>query len=87
MGCGPSKKRVELQQYYREETDRFLNEFSRDLDDRLEKRKRDALDAKAAAERVGTIIDRLLAGRVTAKALGSERQASHEVKRTWVMSE
>lgn len=44
-------------------------------------------DAKAAAERVGTIIDRLLAGRVTAKALGSERQASHEVKRTWVMSE
>jgi hypothetical protein len=50
MGCGPSKKRVELQQYYREETDRFLNEFSRDLDDRLEKRKRDALDAKAAAD-------------------------------------
>jgi alkanesulfonate monooxygenase SsuD/methylene tetrahydromethanopterin reductase-like flavin-dependent oxidoreductase (luciferase family) len=50
MGCVPSKKRVELPQYNQEESDWFLNEFLRDLDDRREKSKRDALDAKSAAE-------------------------------------
>jgi hypothetical protein len=59
MGCVPSKKRVERQQYTQEleararatweEATQLLNEFSRDLDERHEKRKRDARDAKATA--------------------------------------
>ena len=60
MGCGPSKKRVEQEQYIQElkartrvkldEAKRLLNEFSRDQDERHEKRKRDARDAKATAD-------------------------------------
>jgi K+-transporting ATPase c subunit len=60
MGCGPSKKRVEQQQYIQElnararakldEAKQLLNEFSRDLDERHETRKRDARDAKATAD-------------------------------------
>ncbi|AII17265.1 hypothetical protein JO84_gp139 [Aureococcus anophagefferens virus] len=60
MGCVPSKKRVERQQYNQElkartratldEAERLLNEFSHDLDDRHEKRKQDAVVAKVAAD-------------------------------------
>jgi hypothetical protein len=75
MGCGPSKKRVEQQQYIqelnararakRDEAYRLLNELSHDQDERHAKRKRDAREAKATADALeksaSTIEEKVLA--------------------------